>query len=91
MTPNDQTDAILHAMDMTGPEYTGPSKMRAVASMVERLDERLQRKIGKGEIPLHRLREFRLGWWPDRLVLIRIVRDIMAEAEAARQAKAATL
>lgn len=83
MTPNDQTDAIVVAMGMDRPEFSGPSKMRAVASMVERLDQRLQKRIAAGELPLHRLREFRLGLWPTRTALVRIVHDILAEAQTA--------
>lgn len=83
MTPNEQTDAIVVAMGMDGPEYSGPSKMRAVASMVERLDQRLQKRIACGDLPLHRLREFRQGIWPQRTALVRIVHDILAEAQTA--------
>jgi hypothetical protein len=87
VTPNEQTYAIVEAMGMSGPEFSGPSRMRAVASMVERLDQRLQQKIGKGEVPLHRLREFRQGVWPNRKALMTTVRDILAEADAAITAK----
>jgi hypothetical protein len=87
VTPNEQTDAIVVAMGMDGTEYSGPSRMRAVASMVERLDQRLQKRIAAGDLPLHRLREFRLGQWPTRTALIRIVQDIKAEAAAAVAAK----
>jgi hypothetical protein len=83
MTPNEQTYAIVEAMGMSGPEYNGPSRMRAVASMVERLDQRLQKRIAAGDLPLHRLREFRLGLWPTRTALVRIVHDILAEAQTA--------
>ncbi len=89
MTANEQTDAIVVAMGMDGPEFSGPSRMRAVASMVERLDQRLQKRIVKGDLPLHRLREFRLGQWPTRTALIRIIHDILAEADAALAAKQA--
>ncbi len=89
MTPNEQTDAIVVAMAMDGPEFSGPSRMRAVASMVERLDVRLQKRIASGDLPLHRLREFRQGSWPTRTALIRIIHDILAEADAALAAKQA--
>jgi hypothetical protein len=90
MTPNEQTYAIVEAMGMSGPEYSGPSRMRAVASMVERLDQRLQRAIRDGKLPLNRLREFRTGTWPNRKVLMGIVHDIQAEADAALTAKQGT-
>ncbi len=83
MTPNEQTAIIVEAMGMAGPEFSGPSRMRAVASMVERLDRRLQTAIREGKHPLHRLREFRLGLWPKRDALIATVHKVLKEAEAA--------
>jgi len=83
MTPEIQTAVILDAMGLGGSEVSGPSKMRAVASMVEALDKRLRDAIREGRQPLSRMKEFRNGQWPERRHLVAMVQQIQAKADAA--------
>jgi hypothetical protein len=82
MTPDQQTATILDAMGMAGPEYDGPSRMRAVAAMVEELDRRLKRAVAEGRQPLARMAEFRRGEWPPKRQLVALVQEIKAKADA---------
>jgi hypothetical protein len=82
MSIDTQTATILDAMGLSGPEISGPSKMRAVASMVEELDRRLQRAIREGRQPQSMMAKFRAGEWPSRRHLVAMVQEIDAKAKA---------
>ena len=82
MSIDTQTAIILDAMGLSGPEISGPSKMRAVASVVEELDRRLQKAIREGRQPRDRMAQFREGLWPSRKQLAAMVQDIDAKAKA---------
>jgi hypothetical protein len=87
MTPDAQTDTILEAMGLRGPSVSGPSKMRAVAAVVEELTRQLDQAIAEGRQPQSRKAEFMAGTWPGRKALYAKVQEITAKADADLAAK----
>jgi DNA invertase Pin-like site-specific DNA recombinase len=77
-----QTTIILDAMGLNTPEVSGPSKMRAVAAMIEELTRQLHQAIREGRQPQSMAEAFREGRWPSRKALYAKVQEIDAKAKA---------